>query len=209
MRVRGEVGGVRRTVCPTAIYVCADWGGKQEVEVVLTATIDAMTADALNTGREVRVDLLMNRHWFRADCVFPCDSYSRISWCCVWRMARISMLRPLLSTPGPASVSPSRVLWIFRHCPLITKWSGMSLEQLVCAIEPVRNIPVPALNPSDTFDPADETKQPPPQLSIPKELWRLVDTLWQGEGMREKDLLASSSEPGEVRTTLGQPGGCS
>ena len=85
----------------------------------------------------------------------------------------------------------------------------MSLEQLVCAIEPVRNIPVPALNPSDTFDPADETKQPPPQLSIPKELWRLVDTLWQGEGMREKDLLASSSEPGEVRTTLVLPGGCS
>jgi hypothetical protein len=76
----------------------------------------------------------------------------------------------------------------------------MSLEQLVCALEPVRNIPPPALNPAEAYDPSDESKQPPQQLSIPKELWRLVDTLWQGGGMKEKDLFASSAEPGEVHT---------
>jgi hypothetical protein len=74
----------------------------------------------------------------------------------------------------------------------------MSLEQLVCALDPVRDIPPPALEPSQSFDLSQEKSHPLPQLSIPKELWRLVDALWQG-GMREKDLFASSAEPGEVR----------
>ena len=34
-------------------------------------------------------------------------------------------------------------------------------------------------------------------MSIPKELWRLVDALWQG-GMREKDLFSSAADQGEV-----------
>jgi hypothetical protein len=77
----------------------------------------------------------------------------------------------------------------------------MSLEQLVCALDPVRNIPPPALDPSEANDLSPEKSQPLQQLSIPKELWRLVDALWQG-GMREKDLFTSSAEPGEVRRHL-------
>ena len=45
-------------MCSLPISLCVlNWGDEQEVEVVLTATIDAMTADALNTGREVRGEL--------------------------------------------------------------------------------------------------------------------------------------------------------
>ncbi len=73
----------------------------------------------------------------------------------------------------------------------------MSLEQLVCALDPVRNIPPPAFDHSQGYDLNLAKAQTSQQLSIPKELWRLVDALWQG-GMREKDLFASSAEPGEV-----------
>jgi hypothetical protein len=75
----------------------------------------------------------------------------------------------------------------------------MSLEQLVCALDPVRSIPLPALDPSQANDLGQDNSQPAQQLSIPKELWRLVDALWQG-GMREKDLFTSSAEPGEVHS---------
>ena len=68
---------------------------------------------------------------------------------------------------------------------------GMSLAQLVCATEPVRSIPLPSANTS-----ANESNQTG-QMSIPKELWRLVDALWQG-GMRERDLFVSSADPSEV-----------
>jgi hypothetical protein len=73
----------------------------------------------------------------------------------------------------------------------------MSLEQLVCAMDPVRNIPPPAFDASQSYDLTQDKSQPIQQLSIPKELWRLIDALWQG-GMKEKDLFASSAEPGEV-----------
>lgn len=73
----------------------------------------------------------------------------------------------------------------------------MSLEQLVCALDPVRNIPPPALESSQAYEVSPDKMQLTQQLSIPKELWRLVDALWQG-GMKEKDLFASSAEPGEV-----------
>ena len=78
----------------------------------------------------------------------------------------------------------------------------MSLEQLVCALDPVRNIPPPAFDHTQGYDLSQQNKsQPSQQLSIPKELWRLVDALWQG-GMREKDLFASSAEPGEVQIIM-------
>ncbi len=73
----------------------------------------------------------------------------------------------------------------------------MSLEQLVCAMDPVRKIPPPAFDASQSYDLTQDKSQPIQQLSIPKELWRLIDALWQG-GMKEKDLFASSAEPGEV-----------
>lgn len=39
------------------------------------------------------------------------------------------------------------------------------------------------------------------EMSIPKELWRLVDGLWSGSALREKDLFNSKSDPQEVITT--------
>ena len=37
-----------------------------------------------------------------------------------------------------------------------------------------------------------------PVLSIPKELWRLVDALWSGDALREKDLFVIDADPIEV-----------
>ena len=37
-----------------------------------------------------------------------------------------------------------------------------------------------------------------PVLSIPKELWRLVDVLWSGDALREKDLFVMDADPIEV-----------
>ena len=40
------------------------------------------------------------------------------------------------------------------------------------------------------------------KLSIPKELWRLVDALWAGNALKEKDLFNSKADPKEVRITI-------
>jgi hypothetical protein len=37
------------------------------------------------------------------------------------------------------------------------------------------------------------------KLSIPKELWRLVDALWSGNALKEKDLFNSKADPAEVQ----------
>lgn len=72
---------------------------------------------------------------------------------------------------------------------------GMSLDQLVCLYEPVRNYSLPA-TPEDIF-PSGPAAEGKPKLSVPKELWRLVDALWQ-LGMKEKDLFAVSVDEAEV-----------
>jgi hypothetical protein len=81
-------------------------------------------------------------------------------------------------------------------------FTGMSLEQLVCSLQPVRSIPLPASE-RDAYE--DSSAAPPtggdiniPHMSIPKELWRLVDAIWQGGGMDDRDLFSNTSEPGEV-----------
>lgn len=40
------------------------------------------------------------------------------------------------------------------------------------------------------------------EMSVPKELWRLVDGLWSGSALKEKDLFNSKSDPQEVTTLL-------
>lgn len=85
---------------------------------------------------------------------------------------------------------------------------GMSLEQLVCSLQPVRSIPLPASD-SDKFPDTSMSgsmngsipsihQLNTPHMSIPKELWRLIDALWQGGGMDERDIFISSAEAGEV-----------
>lgn len=74
---------------------------------------------------------------------------------------------------------------------------GMSLAQLVCASAPVRTIPLPSSSSSLTAA-GSGGGGGAGHMSIPKELWRLVDALWQG-GMREKDLFSSTADQSEVR----------
>lgn len=77
---------------------------------------------------------------------------------------------------------------------------GMSLAQLVCATAPVRTIPLPSSTSasSSSTTAAGTGAGAGGHMSIPKELWRLVDALWQG-GMREKDLFSSTADQSEVR----------
>lgn len=78
---------------------------------------------------------------------------------------------------------------------------GMSLEQLVCAVQPVRQLPFPGSE-QDSFPEAQSQRNSQegniPHMSIPKELWRLVDALFQGGAMQEKDIFSTTAEPGEV-----------
>ena len=60
---------------------------------------------------------------------------------------------------------------------------GVSLEELVYSPQPIRSTELPAVR--ESFTPgAHQT----PKLTVPKELWRLVDALWSGDAIREKDL---------------------
>ncbi len=65
---------------------------------------------------------------------------------------------------------------------------GMSLEELVHTLEPVYSTKLPALEFPDAIQ---NFNQSTPKLAIPKELWRLVDALWTGDGIREKDVSVS------------------
>lgn len=47
---------------------------------------------------------------------------------------------------------------------------------------------------------APEEQEGSEEMSIPKELWRMVDGLWSGSALKEKDLFNSKSDPQEVTT---------
>lgn len=70
---------------------------------------------------------------------------------------------------------------------------GMSLEDLVNATVPIRNLPL-LYGDGDSTPSVATTK-----LGVPKELWMLIDALWAGgNGLQEKDLFFSSADPIEV-----------
>lgn len=89
---------------------------------------------------------------------------------------------------------------------------GMSLEQLVCTWDPVRFTKLPgddsthvpseeaatiaamhAVSAASGISP-DGTKE----MSVPKELWRLVDALWVGGHATERDLFTVGADPAEA-----------
>ncbi|KAJ1426763.1 Endonuclease/exonuclease/phosphatase [Ochromonadaceae sp. CCMP2298] len=77
---------------------------------------------------------------------------------------------------------------------------GMSLQELVLTPQPV----------ATTLLPVDRYNLPPPQavgavaqMDIPKELWRLVDALWSGGALQEKDLFNSKGDAAEVAAIRG------
>ena len=86
----------------------------------------------------------------------------------------------------------------------------MSLEELVCTLVPVRSTLPPSSRIATGEGSADNTiatdalasgrnkaSTAAEELSVPKELWRLVDTLWR-QGMREPDLFIAAGSDSEV-----------
>ena len=84
---------------------------------------------------------------------------------------------------------------------------GMSLQELVHTLQPVATTVLPvdrfaALSLRDTLSTgavAGSGAGAENKLSIPKELWRLVDALWSGNALKEKDLFNSKADPAEVK----------
>lgn len=79
---------------------------------------------------------------------------------------------------------------------------GMSLQELVHTLQPVASTALPvdrfAALSAGVGAVAAEAPGAENKLSIPKELWRLVDALWSGNALKEKDLFNSKADPVEV-----------
>jgi len=77
---------------------------------------------------------------------------------------------------------------------------GMTLDELVMTHEPVRHTQLPALRrgAEEDLSPAPSEESHAQKLGIPKELWRLVDALWSGKALQEKDLFQAVADPSEV-----------
>ena len=103
---------------------------------------------------------------------------------------------------------------------------GMTLEELVMVPGPVRHTLLPAHRRSGDDSAADtalglesaaEADKPDAhKLAVPKELWRLIDALWNGKALTEKDLFQGVSDEAEVAairealdTGVDFPAGCS
>mmetsp|Transcript_60960 Transcript_60960/g.137861 ORF Transcript_60960/g.137861 Transcript_60960/m.137861 type:complete len:287 (+) Transcript_60960:716-1576(+) len=76
---------------------------------------------------------------------------------------------------------------------------GAGLDELAsCAAEqPIRQVPI-ALTPDGQRRFLANPNATGPTLSVPKELWRLVDAIYQRGGMRERHLFLTLGNPTEV-----------
>lgn len=82
---------------------------------------------------------------------------------------------------------------------------GMALEELVATAQPVATTALPTLHLVDATETSQRVVSAANKMSIPKELWRLLDALWSGGALREKDLFNTPGLPEEVaaiRTAL-------
>jgi inositol polyphosphate 5-phosphatase INPP5B/F len=70
---------------------------------------------------------------------------------------------------------------------------GMSLDELVLYKEPIRTIPLDAIERATKYPNAN----PSNALCIPKELWRLVDAIYE-KGVQTPDLFSVPGKPEEV-----------
>lgn len=91
---------------------------------------------------------------------------------------------------------------------------GMSLEELVCTWDPVRSTLLPSEEASAHVPRDDAIQQAAIQaaqaaagvagpgvekeMSIPKEVWRLVDAIWTGGGVAENDIFVVGADPGSL-----------
>eukprot|EP00545_Synedropsis_sp_CCMP1620_P006920 CAMPEP_0119015632 /NCGR_PEP_ID=MMETSP1176-20130426/11335_1 /TAXON_ID=265551 /ORGANISM="Synedropsis recta cf, Strain CCMP1620" /LENGTH=725 /DNA_ID=CAMNT_0006968941 /DNA_START=52 /DNA_END=2225 /DNA_ORIENTATION=+ len=70
---------------------------------------------------------------------------------------------------------------------------GMSVDELVLYSEPIRNVPLDPIQRAEKYDP-----NPTSALCVPKELWRIVDALYE-RGVDEKDLFLMPGIAKEVK----------
>lgn len=70
---------------------------------------------------------------------------------------------------------------------------GMSVNELVMYTDPIRNVPLDPIKRSEKYDP-----NPSAALCIPKELWRIVDAIYE-KGLREPDLFLTPGYEEEVK----------
>lgn len=70
---------------------------------------------------------------------------------------------------------------------------GMSVDELVLYSEPIRNVPLDPVHRAEKIDP-----NPTSALCVPKELWRLVDAIYE-RGLQEKDLFLMNGVTKEVK----------
>ncbi len=73
---------------------------------------------------------------------------------------------------------------------------GVSFEELVLTPGPIRSTTIPTHQKLLGTSFCGSNTSPP--LQIPKELWRLIDALWTGGAIREKDLFAMPGKLDEV-----------
>jgi len=74
---------------------------------------------------------------------------------------------------------------------------GVSLEELVSTLQPIRSTLIPS-NYQTHAEVGDAAPSSEAKQSIPKELWRLVDALWSGGALKEKDLFTGTAIVQEV-----------
>jgi len=89
---------------------------------------------------------------------------------------------------------------------------GMALEELVYTLQPAASLALPSSNFEEYIELQRQQYQQLQQqqaqgihdnnnnnkLSIPKELWRLVDALWSGNALKEKDLFHVPGDRHEI-----------
>ncbi|EJK59912.1 hypothetical protein THAOC_19817 [Thalassiosira oceanica] len=123
----------------------------ERMEIELTITIDNVTANKLNTSREVLDDVLILRLENGRDYY--------------------------LSVSGTYA----------RSC------FGMSVEELVLYTDPIREVPLDPIERAEKYD--LNTKA---AMCVPKELWRIIDAIYE-HGLDERDLFSGTSgDPDEV-----------
>lgn len=149
--------------CKRWISLNPDYGmllPNEEADISISIIIDTVTADALNSGKDVLEDIIVLR------------------------------------------IENGRDIFITVKATYARSCFGMSLEQLVCTMQPIRSLPIPGdesmLIPESSGQGGSPRESSMVHMSIPKELWRLVDALWQGGGMKERELFSSNAETGEV-----------
>uniref|UniRef100_A0A6U1PUG1 Rho-GAP domain-containing protein n=1 Tax=Cyclophora tenuis TaxID=216820 RepID=A0A6U1PUG1_CYCTE len=70
---------------------------------------------------------------------------------------------------------------------------GMSVDELVMYSEPIRSVPLDPIKRAEKFDP-----NPTSALCVPKELWRIIDAIYE-RGLHENDLFLLSGVQKEVK----------